>query len=53
MLQAGKQCRFLAEVAREIDQHDLIIRLGKCHSLFGRVVGAAVVDEYDLDFGVA
>ncbi|MNK78084.1 hypothetical protein D3C87_977030 [compost metagenome] len=53
VLQAGKQCRFLAEVAREIDQHDLIIRLRQCRSLFGRAVGAAIVDEHDLDFGAA
>ncbi|MNC57250.1 hypothetical protein D3C81_2116840 [compost metagenome] len=53
MLQAGKQGRFLAEVAREIDQQHLLIGFGQRRHLLGCAVGAAVVDEDDFNLGIA
>jgi hypothetical protein len=49
VFQAGKQRRFLAEIAREVDQQHLFIDLCQRLGLLSRPVSTAVVDEHDLD----
>ncbi|MNF71271.1 hypothetical protein D3C84_532170 [compost metagenome] len=53
VFQAGEQRRFLAEVARKVDQQHILVDLRQGLDLLGRPVGAAIVDEYDLDLVAA
>jgi hypothetical protein len=52
IFQAGEQRRFLAEIAREVDQQYLIIGLRQGLDLFSRPVGTAIVDEHDFDLSL-
>ncbi len=50
VFQPGKQRRLLAEVTREVDQQYLFIDLCQRLGLLSCPIGAAIVDEHDLDF---
>ncbi|MNF83679.1 hypothetical protein D3C84_660060 [compost metagenome] len=53
ILQAGEQCRLLAEVARKVDQQHLVVRLRQGRCLLSGAVGTAIVDEHNFDFDIA